>query len=47
MPAFIGSSGSGSQEPPAIDVPEVARVAPDDPDLASRVAELDDARAIN
>jgi putative NADH-flavin reductase len=34
-------------EPPAVDVPEVTRVSPDDPDLANRVAELDDARVIN
>jgi len=35
------------REPPAVELPEVARVAPDDADLANRVAELDDARVIN
>jgi putative NADH-flavin reductase len=34
-------------EPPAVDVPEVARVSPDEADLAKRVAGLDDARVIN
>jgi putative NADH-flavin reductase len=32
--------------PPPVDVPEVAKVSPSDPDLARRVAELDDARVI-
>jgi putative NADH-flavin reductase len=32
---------------PSIAVPEVATVSPTDPDLAGRVVELDDARAIN
>jgi len=35
------------ETPPTINVAEVASVAPDSPDLASRVARLDDARAIN
>lgn len=34
-------------EPPPVEVPEVAKVSPSDPDLARRVAELDDARVIN
>lgn len=33
-------------DPPSIDVPEAAKVSPDDPELARRVAELDDARVI-
>ena len=34
-------------ELPPVDVPEVARVSPEDSDLAYRVAGLDDARLIN
>jgi putative NADH-flavin reductase len=33
-------------EPPAVEVPEMARVSPGDPGLARRVLELDDARVI-
>ncbi|MEX1124862.1 MAG: hypothetical protein WEE53_04280 [Acidimicrobiia bacterium] len=34
-------------EPPRVEVPETATVSPSDPDLARRVADLDDARVIS